>query len=251
MPGEGRHGRQKDDLISRARGLPVKGELLRSLRLARSLTQRKAAERAGICDRLIRKAENGGPLEQNSIELLAQLYSTPARPLTADDLIDLPVHLGSEQAAGHQHELLMRRWFDEVWNRGRLEAIDELASPNCVLYAEGVEFHGPAAIRERAEAIRAGFRDFDVHFEHVATHRDLVIGRWRMAMTNTGVWRDMPPTKKRIVVHGSTWMRIQNGRLRERWDFWELQQVTDAVRAAQRAPRSGRKKPSRARQKRR
>lgn len=232
---DGQRRRQQIGNVSRARGLPVAGELLRSLTVARSWTQRKAAERAGVCERLIRKAENGGPLEEKSIELLAQLYSTPDGPLSVDDLIGAPRRHRGGKAELHHHERLLRRWFDDVWNRGRLEAIDELSWPNCVFYAEGAALRGPAEIRRRADAIRAGFSDFDIRFEQVATHHDLVIGRWRMSMTNTGVWMEMPPTNERIVVHGSTWMRVYNGRLAERWDYWELQQITDAVRAAQRA----------------
>ena len=28
----------------------------------------------------------------------------------------------------------MRRWFDELWNKGRLEIVDELVAPDCVIH---------------------------------------------------------------------------------------------------------------------
>ncbi|MGH7134671.1 MAG: ester cyclase [Pirellulales bacterium] len=221
MAPEGKHI-HPDKGLSRARGLPVAGERLRTLRQARHWSQRIAAERAGVSDRLIRRAENGGLLEQKSLELLAELYSTPEQPLAADDLIASAPPPRGEAADARRHEKLLRRWFDEVWNQGRLAAIDELAAPDCVLHAEGLTFRGPAQIRKRAEAIRTGFSNFHVEFDEIAAQRDLVIGRWRMRMTNTGVWMGLPPTKKRLVIHGSTWMRIHNGRISERWDCWDL-----------------------------
>src|SRR5215472_7976550 len=54
---------RRTDEAGRTRGLPVAGEVLRSLRLARKWTQSAAAERADISDRLIRKAESGGPID--------------------------------------------------------------------------------------------------------------------------------------------------------------------------------------------
>lgn len=46
---------------------------MRSLRVSRGWTQIEAATRAGLSERLLRKAENGGPIELQSIAILAQL----------------------------------------------------------------------------------------------------------------------------------------------------------------------------------
>ena len=31
-----------------------------------------------------------------------------------------------------ENSALVRRWFEEVWNQGRMEAIDEMASPDAI-----------------------------------------------------------------------------------------------------------------------
>ncbi len=31
-----------------------------------------------------------------------------------------------------ENSALIRRWFEEVWNKGRMEAIDEMASPDAI-----------------------------------------------------------------------------------------------------------------------
>jgi len=86
----GKKRRKPKPAPQRARSFLVNGQLLRLLRASRGWTQQDAAERAGFSDRLIRKAESGGPLQAHSIAVLAELYSTSERPLTAGDLLIRP-----------------------------------------------------------------------------------------------------------------------------------------------------------------
>jgi transcriptional regulator with XRE-family HTH domain len=88
----------------RSRSFPVNGVLLQSLRVASGWTQEETATRSDLSDRLIRKAEAGGPLEIQSIAVLAQLYSSVERRFTPDDLLADPVVVksaaGTSRAAG-------------------------------------------------------------------------------------------------------------------------------------------------------
>lgn len=271
------------DPAKRLRSFRVKGSLLRSLRLARGWTQQEAAERSGMTDRFIRKAEAGQPLELKSIALLAELYGTPESPLSpqqllAEPLADLIPPLQSHSQArthgrgeganlplppdpqagtrdrgeggpplsvptggAHTAETLVRRWFEEVWNQGRLETIEELVAPDAVLRAEGAMLRGPAEIRGRTQAMRAAFSDFDMRMEQVTVHGDWVVARWRVAMTHTGTWMGTAPTGQRVVAYGSTWIRVVDGLFVEGWDYWEQQQTTDALRAKAKSkpPRRG------------
>lgn len=72
------------------RGVQVQGEYLRYLRRVRGWTQQDLAERAGYCDRLIRKAEKDGFLLPETIEVLAEALSTPESPVEPSDLWLLP-----------------------------------------------------------------------------------------------------------------------------------------------------------------
>lgn len=64
------------------RGIQVQGEYLRYLRKSRGWTQSELAERAGYCERLIRKAEKDGFLLPETIDVLAETLST------TDELIE-------------------------------------------------------------------------------------------------------------------------------------------------------------------
>jgi hypothetical protein len=98
----------------------------------------------------------------------------------------------------------VRRFFDELWNQHRLEVIDELLSPDCVLRAEGQERRGRAAAYQRATELFAAFGEFAIDIKDVTAHGDFVICRWR----------------QRLNVQGSSWVRVENGWLTEGRDYW-------------------------------
>jgi transcriptional regulator with XRE-family HTH domain len=224
------------------RSFRVSGPLLRSFRVARGWIQRDAAERAGLSERLLKKAEAGEPIELKSIAILAALYSTREAPLTPEDLLavapDCSVGFGAVSK-----EALARRWFDELWNLGRLDAIDELAAPEVILHAHGDDLHGPAAIHRHMEAMRAAFGDFAFVVDAVMGHANVVSVRWRLALTHTGVWMGEPPSGRRFVIHGSSWIRIDGGLLREAWEYWAQRHIGDTAR--EQAPGNRRVPPDR------
>jgi len=222
----------------RSRSFPVNGKLLLACRVANGWTQDDAAAKAGFSDRLIRKAESGGPLQIQSIDILAQLYSTSQRRLTPDDLLAEPIapdqvkstssHASQAEARASRAEIMVRRFFQELWNERKFEAIDELLSPDCVLHAEGRELYGRAAMYRRAEEFFAAFDRFIVEIYDLTVQRDLVICRWLVRMTQTGPWLGLPPTGKRLIVRGSTWIRVADGWLVEGWDYWD-EPLEDAI----------------------
>lgn len=217
----------------RMRAFAVDGSRLRSLRATRGWTQIEAAARAGLSERLLRKAENGEPIELQSISILSQLYSTPAAPLTPNDLLVSP--RPSPQAA--QIEAVVRRWYDELWNKGRFEIIDELASPDGVLHAQGDALDLMAA-RERFIAMRTAFHDFEFAIDHLTVQDDVAVVRWHVRLTHVGPWMGRPPSGKRFTIEGSSWVRVTDGRLREGWDYWDQEQVSRALNEGK--PRRGR-----------
>jgi transcriptional regulator with XRE-family HTH domain len=208
----------------RSRAFAVNGALLRTFRIASGWTQEDAAAKARVSDRLVRKAESGGPLEIRSIAILARLYSSPERLLAPDDLLAEAISSPSGESAFIPVSgagALVRRFLDELWNQQRYEVIDELLPPDCVLHAEGRDLCGRAAIRQRAVEVHNAFSEVDLRVQELTMLSDIVICRWRATFVVTGAWRGMLPTGKRLMVRASTWIRIQDGWLAEGWDYWD------------------------------
>lgn len=68
------------------RSVPVFGQRLKELRKQRGWTQQELADRAGYCERLVRKAELGGCVSEETLQVLAQTLSESASLVTTWDL---------------------------------------------------------------------------------------------------------------------------------------------------------------------
>ena len=90
------------------------------------------------------------------------------------------------------HEALVRRAIEAIWNRGDLDAADELFAPDYVnhygLIADLVL--GPEAIKISAALYRLAFPGLHVSVEEISTVEDTVVLRWtaRSCRRPTG-WR--------------------------------------------------------------
>lgn len=215
----GESGEQKRRGGKRTRAYRVASDRLKALRTARGWSQDEAAERAGLSDRSIRNAEAGEPLDLTTIALLAQLYSTPDVPLSSHDLMAaLATARGATDA--ERHEVLIHRWFDEVWQAGRPGAIEELVSRNCRWHTAAGVLRGPTRIRAHFDAIRAAWGDFDLRLQQVVVQGDWAAVRWRKTAARRRRARAAASALRQRAVHGSTWLRIADGRVAEAWEYW-------------------------------
>ena len=119
---------------------------------------------------------------------------------------------------------LMRRWFDEVWNQGRAESIDELFPADAVLWgvsSMGVASQGPAEFKEFYKALRAACPDVHIELEDVVQEGDMAFARWTATMTHTGEGLGMAPTGRAMKLSGMSALRVQGGKLVEGWNNWD------------------------------
>src|SRR5579864_3428882 len=116
---------------------------------------------------------------------------------------------------------LMKRWFREVWNEGKLDTIHELLSADAVATGQGgagVVMHGPADFVPFAERIRSTFPDIKTTVEDAFGVEDKVVVRWSATMTHRGDALGIPATGKPVRITGMTIVRIANGQIVEGWD---------------------------------
>jgi predicted ester cyclase len=118
---------------------------------------------------------------------------------------------------------LAHRWFEEVWNQGRLEAIDEMASPEAK--GQGQLHHGPPInlqqFRQFAEGLHKAFPGLHVVIEDTIDSKDLVVLRWHADMTHRGSFMGVEPTGRDVRITGITIFRYVRGKLVQGWDNWD------------------------------
>jgi steroid delta-isomerase-like uncharacterized protein len=119
---------------------------------------------------------------------------------------------------------LMRRWFNEVWNEGRIESIRELMAPDAIGIGEledGGELRGPADFVPFVERVRSAFPDIKIVVEDAFGAGDKVVLRWTATMTHRGEYLGMAATGKTVRITGMTMTRIADKQIVEGWDNWD------------------------------
>ena len=120
---------------------------------------------------------------------------------------------------------VMHRWFDEMWNKGRAEAMEELVAPDVIAHG----FGGPDQVLRGADALKKVYRQLydafpDLHMtvEEAVSERDIVAVRWIASGTHTGDTLGFAATGKRVTVTGMTFCRFVDGKIAEGWDNWDM-----------------------------
>jgi|SRR5271156_2259254 len=118
---------------------------------------------------------------------------------------------------------LMHRWFQEIWNEAKVQAIYELMSPDGVAIGQAGRdvMHGPAEFEAFYNRIRAAFPDIHVDIEDAFGAGDKVVVRWAATMTHRGDGMGIPATGKSVRVTGMSIARILHGQVIEGWDNWD------------------------------
>ena len=116
-----------------------------------------------------------------------------------------------------QNKALVRRYYDEVLNRGDLEDLNEIAAED---YVEHDPFPGQGNGRDDLVArARAIFGALDPHFDlqDIIAEGDRVVVRWRNRGTHVGEFLGIPPTNRSYDIAGIDIHRVVDGRMAEHW----------------------------------
>ena len=130
-----------------------------------------------------------------------------------------------------ENEALVRRYFEEVRNRGSLEAVSEIFAPEFVLHlgSGSNDVRGPEGVRQSYLAYRGTLPDLRFTIEDVLTSRDKVVVRWSARGTHRGPLMGVQATGQSVVITGIDILRAAEGKLVEGWSNFDqlglLQQI--------------------------
>lgn len=138
---------------------------------------------------------------------------------------------------------VIHRWFEEVWNQGRLETIDELFGEDSVAHGlgeGGAVVRGPAAFKPLVLNLRGALPDLHISVEDILADGDRAAFRVVLEGTHRGDGLGVPPSGRRVRISGIIMVRFVEGRIMEGWNSWDqlglLQQI-GALPAPERADR--------------
>jgi steroid delta-isomerase-like uncharacterized protein len=118
----------------------------------------------------------------------------------------------------------MRRWFDEVWNQGRTETVDELLSADGVGHGLGdseKDTRGPAEFKAFVATLRSSMPDVRIQLNDIFSYDDRVAVRLTLEGTHTGPGLGVPPSGRAVRIQGIVITRIHNGQIVEGWNSYD------------------------------
>jgi len=140
------------------------------------------------------------------------------------------------------NKALVRRFYEEVWNRGELDVADEVFAADYVRHDfRGTEPKaGPPGQKQIAADFRAAFPDLSFEVDFVFGEGDFVAGRWTATGTHRGPWGGVPATGRAMRFSGVNVFRFSRGKVVEIWnhrdDLGLMEQIGEPVYAGA-APR--------------
>jgi steroid delta-isomerase-like uncharacterized protein len=119
-----------------------------------------------------------------------------------------------------ENKALIQRWFEEVWNSGREDLIEQMRSPDMVAtgLGEGLqESRGTAPFRAFHANLRDTLPDLHITVEDVIAEGDMVSVRISLDGTHMGDAL-APATGRKVRFAGIVMARIANGKIAEAWN---------------------------------
>jgi steroid delta-isomerase-like uncharacterized protein len=120
-----------------------------------------------------------------------------------------------------QNKSVVRRFVEEVWENGNVEAMDDLFTEDSVLHDPTGDVRGPDAFKTYNERYLAAFPDLEYEVRDMVAEDDKVAFRARMQGTHEGAFKGFEPTGQSFEAEGIIIARIEDGKIAERWASYD------------------------------
>jgi len=135
-----------------------------------------------------------------------------------------------------ENKALMRRWFEEVWNKGRAEAIPEMFADEGIAHGLSDDpaspLRGPAGFLPFHAQFREAFPNIEVVVEDQIAEGDRVATRCSVRGKHAGDSLGFAATGSPVEFTGITITRIKDGKIVEAWnnfDFMKMYRQLGAI----------------------
>ncbi|HZW44695.1 MAG TPA: ester cyclase [Dermatophilaceae bacterium] len=119
-------------------------------------------------------------------------------------------------------EKLIRRYTDEVWNKGNVDLCDDIFETHASIHDPSFPVNGVKGIKDQVRQLRVAQPDFRLDVHDVLVAGDMTATRYTLSGTSKKEFRGVPPTGKSYAMSGMTIDKWQNDRIIEEWTVYDL-----------------------------
>jgi predicted SnoaL-like aldol condensation-catalyzing enzyme len=119
------------------------------------------------------------------------------------------------------NKAVVMRIFDETWNQGKLNVLDEVLTPETLFHSpiRPEPMLGAGPLKGIVSFLKSGFPDIQFTVDDIFGAGDLVAVRWTSHQTHTVTYMGVPPTGKKLSYTGNIVFRMVDAKVVE---FWEI-----------------------------
>jgi steroid delta-isomerase-like uncharacterized protein len=125
-----------------------------------------------------------------------------------------------------ENKEIVRRWFEEVWNKGRVDAIDEMFDENGIAHGLSADpanpIKGPTDFKPFHTVFRDAFPNMMIVIEDMVAEGDKVAARCSVRGKHEGLFMGREATQSPVEFSGMTIVRIENGKIVEAWNNFDF-----------------------------
>ena len=134
-----------------------------------------------------------------------------------------------------EHETFLNRWFEEVWNNRREDAIDEMCDEHIVANgltdAEGNTVCGIEAYKNLHRAFVSAYPNIKITVEDTISEGDKIAARCRVSATHAGEGLGVAPTDQPVEFTGMTFVKLKDGKIVEAWNEFDFMKMYSQIGA--------------------
>jgi steroid delta-isomerase-like uncharacterized protein len=123
----------------------------------------------------------------------------------------------SDAMTTEENKAVVRRFIDEVFVKGRFDAVDQLVADDFTPHSWPGVGPGPGPLKEAQKRVGAGLSDVSMKIEDLIAEGDKVVARLTAHAVQTGEFMGMPATGKPYSISETHIFRIKDGRVTEHW----------------------------------
>ncbi len=139
-------------------------------------------------------------------------------------------------SADIENKAIIKQLYEEVWNKRRLELVDEIISPSHALHdpnAAGSAV-GPEAYKRLVTRFITAFPDLRFNIEDFFGENEKLAVAWTISGTHKSEFMGVPATNKKVSVDGITIIHTVNAKIMDSyvsWDVWGMMHQLGVVPA--------------------